>query len=225
MHDLHNETIVTFISIHQDQCMLCDNAPNQILLILAALIILSAVSASDNSQTNAQLDDLTMSSIITVFAAGLLAGFNPCLLAMLAFLAGAILASTGRRKDVLTMVVFFSLGTLAVYIIFGEGLFNVLQEKSTAATFRLVLAAILLILGLMQLEDARRLQIGGLSVFRTDLTKKYVTSVVASRKLSYYFLLGALFSLVRAPVLAEFTSLLSAQFPAKDTLRLGYFTY
>jgi cytochrome c-type biogenesis protein len=171
-----------------------------ILLMSAALIILSAVSASDNPLiTIAKLDDLTMSSIITVFAAGLLAGFNPCLLAMLAFLASAILASTGRRKDVLTMVVFFSLGTFVVYIIFGVGLFSILQEKSAAALFRFILAAILLILGLMQLEDARRLQRGGLSLFRTDWTKKYVDGVVSSRKLSYYFLLGALFSLVRAP--------------------------
>jgi cytochrome c biogenesis protein CcdA len=51
----------------------------------------------------------------------------------------------------------------------------------------------------MQLEDARRLHCGGTSLFRTDWTKKYVYGVVASRRLSYYFLLGALFSLVRAP--------------------------
>ncbi len=65
--------------------------------------------------------------------------------------------------------------------------------------FRSVLAAILLILGLMQLEDARRLQRGGMSLFRTDWTKKYIHGVVTSRRLSSYFLLGALFSLVRAP--------------------------
>jgi cytochrome c biogenesis protein CcdA len=65
--------------------------------------------------------------------------------------------------------------------------------------FRLVLAAILLVLGLMQLEDARRLQSGGTSLFRTDWTKKYIHGVIASRRLSSYFLLGALFSLVRAP--------------------------
>jgi cytochrome c-type biogenesis protein len=170
-----------------------------ILLMLAAIIILSVVSASENPPiTIAKLDDLTISSIITVFTAGLLAGFNPCLLAMLAFMASAILASTGRRKDVLTMVVFFSLGTFVVYILFGVGLFSILHEKS-AELFRFILAAILLILGLMQLEDARRLQRGGLSLFRTDWTKKYVDGVVSSRKLSYYFLLGALFSLVRAP--------------------------
>ena len=96
------------------------------------------------------------------------------------------------------MVAFFSLGMFVVYIIFGVGLFSILQDKSNAAMFRFVLAAVLLVLGLMQLEDARRLHCGGTSLFRTDWTKKYVHGVVASRRLSYYFLLGALFSLARA---------------------------
>jgi cytochrome c biogenesis protein CcdA len=180
-----------------------------ILLIVALLMVLSPALAGDDSQTavitapacatgNA-LKDLTISSAAAVFAAGLIAGFNPCLLAVLAFLASSMLASSGRRRDILTMVVFFSLGTFAVYIIFGVGLFSVLQEKSTAAVFRSVLAAVLLFLGLMQLLDARRLHSGGISLFRTDWTKKYVRDVVASRSLSSYFLLGALFSLVRAP--------------------------
>jgi cytochrome c-type biogenesis protein len=51
----------------------------------------------------------------------------------------------------------------------------------------------------MQLEDARRWHCGGTSLFRTDWTKKYVHRVVSSRSVSSYFLLGALFSLVRAP--------------------------
>jgi len=176
-----------------------------ILLTVVLAMILLPASASDNSLTCAAenaLKDLTISSTATVFAAGLLAGFNPCLLAMLAFLASTMLASTGRRRDILTMVAFFSLGTFVVYIIFGVGLFSALQEKSTAAMFRLVLAAVLLVLGLMQLVDARRLQTGGASLFRTDWTKKYVHGVIASRRLSSYFLLGALFSLVRAPCVA-----------------------
>ena len=149
--------------------------------------------------TGTALQDLTISSAVTIFAAGLLAGFNPCLLAILAFLASTMLASTGRRRDILTMVAFFSLGMFAVYIIFGVGLFSVLLDMSTTAMIRLVLAAVLLFLGLMQLEDARRLQSGGQSLFRTDWTRKYIHGVIASRSLSSYFLLGALFSLVRAP--------------------------
>jgi cytochrome c biogenesis protein CcdA len=180
-----------------------------ILMTIALVMIFSPALASDNSQITVitspactsenALKDLTILSAATVFAAGLLAGFNPCLLAMLAFLASSMLASTGRRRDILTMVAFFSFGTFVVYIIFGVGLFSVLQEKSTAAMFRSVLAAVLLVLGMMQMEDARRLQSGGTSLFRTDWTKKYVRAVISSRRLSYYFLLGALFSLVRAP--------------------------
>ena len=180
-----------------------------ILLIAALVMVLSLATASENSRVTVTtslacacenaLQDLSISSTATVFAAGLLAGFNPCLLAMLAFLASSMLASAGRRREILTMVAFFSLGTFVVYIIFGVGLFSVLQEKSTVVIFRLILALILLFLGVMQLEDARRLHSGGTSIFRTDWTKKYVNSVIASRSVSSYFLLGALFSLVRAP--------------------------
>jgi cytochrome c biogenesis protein CcdA len=177
------------------------------ILILFTVTLLSVLSdaSTNNSQitincaAKSVLEDLTISSTIAVLAAGILAGFNPCLLAMLAFLASTMLASTSRRKDIMTMVAFFSLGTFLVYIIFGVGLFAFLQEKYTAAMFRFVLAAILAILGLMQLEDARRLQSGRASLFRVDWTKKYVLGVISSRKLTAYFLLGALFSLVRAP--------------------------
>ena len=155
-------------------------------------------SDSDFDAENA-LQNLNLSSAVTVFVAGLLAGFNPCLLAILAFLASTVLASSGRRRDLLTMIAFFSMGIFVVYYIFGVGLFNVLQEKSTAATFRLVLAAVLMVLGLMQMEDARRLKGGVASLFRTDWAMKYVHGALASKRLSSYFLLGALFSLVKAP--------------------------
>jgi cytochrome c-type biogenesis protein len=180
-----------------------------ILVTVALVIVLSPSSAIDDSQINViaslacapenALKDLTVSSAATVLAAGLLAGFNPCLLAILAFLASSMLASTGRRWDILTMVAFFSFGIFVVYIIFGVGMFRVLQEKSAVAMFRFVLSSVLIVLGIMQMEDARRLQSGGSSLFRTDWTKKYVNGVIASRKLSSYFLLGVLFSLVRAP--------------------------
>jgi cytochrome c-type biogenesis protein len=182
-----------------------DNWITAILLLVALVLTLSFASNSQITTINSPacaagntLKDITISSAATVFAAGLLAGFNPCLLAILAFLASTMLASTGRRRDILTMVVFFSLGIFVVYIIFGIGLFSVLQEES-ASIFRLILVIVLLGLGLMQLEDARRLQSGGKSLFKTDWTKKYVHGVIASQKLVSYFLLGALFSLIRAP--------------------------
>jgi cytochrome c-type biogenesis protein len=165
-----------------------------ILLTVALVMILLPASASDNSPActaeNA-LKDLTISSAATVFAAGLLPGFNPCPLAMLAFLASTMLPSTGHR-----------IGTFVVYIIFGVGLFSAYRKSPLPLCCALFWQLSLLVLGLMQLEDARRLQTGGASLFRTNWTKKYVHDVIANRRLSSYFLLGALFSLVRAPCVA-----------------------
>lgn len=160
---------------------------------------LNGIEREDGPDHEQALTNLTLSSSATVFLAGLLAGFNPCLLAILAFLASAVLASSGGRRELVTMVALFSLGIFAVYYIFGVGLFHVLQEKSTAATFRFALAALLLVLGAMQMEDARRLRGDGKSLFRTDWTMKYFHGALAGRRLSSYFLLGALFSLVKAP--------------------------
>lgn len=173
-------------------------------LVVAALegqYLGSSETDNDENSFDAEkiLQGLTVSSAITVFVAGLLAGFNPCLLAILAFLASTVLTSSGRRRDLLTMIAFFSMGIFVVYYIFGVGLFNFLQERSTAAMFRVVLAALLLILGLIQMEDARRLKCRGDSLFRTDWAMKYVHGALASQKFSSYFLIGALFSLVKAP--------------------------
>ncbi len=174
------------------------------VLIISALegqnvSCLKSAESDENSYAETSLGYLSASSAVTVFVAGLLAGFNPCLLAILAFLASSVLASTGRKKDLMTMVAFFTLGIFVVYYIFGVGLFNVLQDKSAAAMFRFILAVLLIILGLLQIEDARRLQLGGGSLFRTDWTMKYVYNALASQRIGAYFLLGALFSLVKAP--------------------------
>jgi cytochrome c biogenesis protein CcdA len=94
------------------------------LLIIAAIKGLNISNLkTDETYANPDIEtvlkDLTLLSAASVFAAGLLAGFNPCLLAILAFLASTVLASTGRRRDLLTMVAFFSLGIFVVYYIFG----------------------------------------------------------------------------------------------------------
>ncbi len=206
-----------------------------ILLIIEFAIILSFNATSNDSQNTIinpptytaenPYRELSIFTAVTVFVAGLLAGFNPCLLAILAFLASTMLASTSRRRDILTMVAFFSLGIFVVYIIFGIGLFSVLQEES-ALTFRLILVIVLLILGLMQLEDARRLQSGGTSLFRTDWTKKYVHGVIASQRLVSYFLLGALSSLIRAPCVGGmYVAIIGviSSFPVRDMPHQGCF--
>ncbi len=143
--------------------------------------------------------DVTSLSMMTVFVAGFLAGFNPCLLGILAFLAASVISSTGRRRDLVLMVAFFSLGIFVMYFLFGVGMLKTLHAEAVASRFRLALTIILLVLGLVHLEDARRLSAGGRSLFKASWSQKYVEGALARGKFSSYFLLGALFSLVKLP--------------------------
>ena len=145
------------------------------------------------------LSNLSLSSIFTVFFFGLLAGFNPCLLGILIFLAASVISGSGRRSEMLILVISFSLGIFATYLLFGLGMQRILQVDAVAPTFRYILTIILVVIGLMNLEDARRLSQGGESIFRTDWALKYVQAGVSRRKISSYFLIGSLFSLVKAP--------------------------
>ena len=145
------------------------------------------------------LGSMTLSTIFTVFAAGLLAGFNPCLLGILVFLAASVMSSSGRRRDLMMMIISFSLGIFTMYFLFGLGMQHVLQARTAADGFRYALTFFLVVLGLLHIEDARRLNKGGNSMFRTDWVMKYVEAGVNGKRLSSYFLIGALFSLVKAP--------------------------
>jgi cytochrome c-type biogenesis protein len=145
------------------------------------------------------LSRVSLYTLSAVLGAGMVAGFNPCLLGILVFLAASVLSSAGRRRDLVLMVVFFSLGIFTMYFLFGLGMQRLLQAEAVAIGFRYALTAFLVIVGLLHIEDARRLSVGKESLFRTDWSMKYVESGLSGGRLSSYFLIGALFSLVKAP--------------------------
>jgi len=97
------------------------------------------------------------------------------------------------------MVAFFSFGIFTMYFLFGLGMQRLLHFEAMATSFRYVVTALLLVAGLSQVLDAMRLQQGKPSLFRTDWALKYFQAGVETRSISSYFLIGALFSLVKAP--------------------------
>ncbi|MDM7940291.1 MAG: cytochrome c biogenesis protein [Methanothrix sp.] len=145
------------------------------------------------------LREFSIYTIFAVLGAGLVAGFNPCLLGILVFLAASVLSSTGRKREMVRMVVFFSLGIFTVYFLFGLGMQRLLATDAMASIFRYALSAFLLLAGLSQVLDAMRLARGEASLFRTDWALKYFQKGVDRGRFSSYFLIGALFSLVKAP--------------------------
>jgi cytochrome c-type biogenesis protein len=167
----------------------------------------SQYNSSSNNQTNqsiilngeTDLGRMSFSTLSAVLAAGLVAGFNPCLLGILVFLSASVLSSSGRRRELVLMVVFFSLGIFTMYFLFGLGMQRLLQTEAVFATFRNVVVVFLVVMGMAHILDAVKLRSGGESLFRTDWALKYFRAGVDKGRLSSYFLVGALFSLVKAP--------------------------
>ena len=167
---------------------------------------------SPEAKENLDLSKISTSSLMTVFGAGFFAGFNPCLLGILVFLSATVLSSSGRRRDLITMIVAFSAGIFVMYLLFGLGMQRLLQAKAVANSFRYILTAFLIIMGLTQIEDAIRLNSGKDSLFKTtEWIMDYFKAGASQGKISSYFLMGALFSLVKlACVSAVYLAILDA---------------
>ncbi len=151
------------------------------------------------SDSEIDLEKISAYSISAVLGAGLVAGFNPCLLGILVFLAATVLSTSGRRRDLVLMVAFFSAGIFTMYFLFGLGMQRLLETKAIADAFRYILTLFLLLAGLSQIWDGLRLRAGRHSIFRTDWALPYFRAGVERGRYSSYFLIGALFSLVKAP--------------------------
>lgn len=112
---------------------------------LEALLKDAIEKASQPSTVPERKITLTVPSVLVV---GFLAGFNPCLLAVLAFIASVTLAATGKRRNVLLIVLMFSLGIFATYLIVGIGLLRIIEESpSLQDAIRSFLVALIAILG------------------------------------------------------------------------------
>ncbi|VVB51274.1 Cytochrome C biogenesis protein transmembrane region [uncultured archaeon] len=148
----------------------------------------------------AQSDKLIL-SVPSIFVVGFLAGFNPCLLAILAFIASVTLATTGKRRNVLLIVLMFSLGIFVTYLIVGIGLLRILEEApGLQAGIKNFLVVLIGILGLWHVYDANHLRKNTESSFYTPKAFIRLTESVTKKvSLPASFFMGALFSLIKAP--------------------------
>ncbi len=136
-------------------------------------------------------------TLFTVFLAGLVAGANPCLFAVVAFMAAMILSNTGKKSEVMKFIVIFSFGIFLVYLLTGIGL---LSFASDLSSLNLVLGAITIALGVMHIYDYFYIKIKAKSLFESSRFMKGVMErMVKENSLLSALGLGALFSLVKAP--------------------------
>lgn len=147
-----------------------------------------------------------------VLAAGVLAGFNPCLLAVMAFLASVTLAQRGGKKEMLKITLGFSAGIFTMYMFAGLSILGTVnlmpQLRVHFSALTILLTALL---GFWHIYDAYWLRTHARSTFRTPQPLKDFMSRMGERNLLLLsFLAGGMFSLVKAPCVgAIYLSILS----------------
>jgi cytochrome c biogenesis protein CcdA len=142
---------------------------------------------------------VTELSLPAAFFAGLIAGFNPCLLAVMAFIASTTLAAAGSGTSLIARVFSFCGGLLTVYLLIGIGLMELLR---LVPALDLVLKGIIIVtLALMagwSFYDAWRTKKGVESqAFRTVLGR--FRQSYERYALPASFAIGAAFGLVKMP--------------------------
>lgn len=142
-------------------------------------------------------------TLFTVFLAGLVAGANPCLFAVVAFMAAMILSNTEKKLEVMKFIVFFSFGIFLVYLLTGIWL---LSFASDLRSLNLVLGAITIALGIMHVYDYFYIKIKAKSLFESSrFVKGMMERMVKENSVLSALGLGALFSLVKAPCVVRST--------------------
>ncbi len=160
--------------------------------------------ANQTSQTETH-QPLIKLSVPAVFVAGLIAGFNPCLLAILAFIASITLSSGGSRRSgsrrMFWLVLVFCAGIFITYLIAGFGLLQAIgHTEGTRELIENVLIVIIVLLGIWHIYDAYHVKKYDRSSFRTSgSTMRFIEDMIKKESLPAIFVLGVLFSLVKAP--------------------------
>lgn len=200
--------------------------------LLRALMVEGIENSSNvSSMVPPEDNKLPELSIPVVFIAGLLTGFNPCLLAIMAFLASVTLSAKGKRRDLLKIVAGFCAGLFAVYMLVGLGLLGaVKQQPGFIGQITSLLALFIGLLGLWHFYDAYHLKTHDRSSFKTPAGLIHlIRSMEKGRHvMGISFLAGAIFSLVKAPCvgavyLAVLDMLISKGQVAEGSIYLGVF--
>jgi cytochrome c biogenesis protein CcdA len=163
-------------------------------------------------------------SMAAVFLAGLVAGFNPCLLAVMAFVSAMALSMKGRRLDILINLFAFSAGLLAIYLLMGIG-FLKLIESMPSITAVLRAAIILMLAGLAAFAFYEAYQVKK-SGDRDSLFKAFVSRykpVYRRYCLAANFGLGGAFGLIKMPCVGGIYVAILGAIVESDEVRSGLF--
>lgn len=139
-------------------------------------------------------------SALTVFIAGVVAAINPCLLAVMAFIASMALSIRGRRGDIALRVLAFCAGLLAMYLFMGVGFLEAVKYiPSLEDIVRTSVTIILVVFAGYTFYDAYETYNHG---SRDSLLKHLIVRIKPYYKrfdLTANFILGGAFGIIKMP--------------------------
>lgn len=146
-------------------------------------------------------------SFVGALIGGLVAGFNPCLLAVIAFMASITISSKGGRRDLLIIIAGFCSGIFMVYMLFGLGLLDLVKEHPEIANnISLFLVVLIGLLGLWHFYDAYYLKKNDHSSFKTpESFIQFIKGMKGKNLLIISLIIGGIFSLIKLPCTIGFT--------------------
>jgi len=170
-------------------------------LLVAGIENASQIPENNSVQPADSMNILPELSLPVVLVAGLLAGFNPCLLAVMAFLASLTLSSKGNRTELLKIVGGFCAGIFVMFMVVGMGLLGVIkQQPEIKDTITVLLVVLIGLLGLWHFYDAYHLKVHDRSSFKTSGSFLQLVEGIEHRNtVMVSFLAGAMFSIIKAP--------------------------
>ena len=178
----------------------------------SALLFTPESSYSFMSNKETRNKHIAKISPFLIFTAGFLAGFNPCLLAVMAFLASVTLAQQGGKKEMLKITLGFSTGIFTMYMFTGISILSTVNFLPQIRSYFSEIAVLMTALfGVWHIYDAYWLRKHAKSTFKTPQSLKDFMSRMGEKNLLLLsFLAGGMFSLVKAPCVgAVYLSILS----------------
>ncbi|WP_440951765.1 cytochrome c biogenesis CcdA family protein [Methanococcoides sp. FTZ1] len=151
----------------------------------------------------------------------LLAGFNPCLLAVLAFLASITISSNGGKKEMLIIIGGFCAGIFTTYMIAGISFLKAVTILPASRDFITLFMTLLIgVLGIWHIYDAYHLRYHSKSTFKTPGSiVSFMNKIHEKNAFALSFFAGGLFSLVKAPCVgAVYLSILDMLIARTDLL-------
>lgn len=98
-------------------------------------------------------------SMAAAFLAGVVAGINPCLLAVMAFVSAMALSMRGRRLDIVLHLLAFCAGLLSIYLMVGIGFLHIIERlPSITAILKAGIVLLLIALAVFAFYEAYQIK-------------------------------------------------------------------